>query len=402
MHGGPGTWLRGRAAVAGFGHTRYGRRGELSAAGTIPLVVEAVLGACEDAGIPPSELDGFSSYSGDSADAARLATALGIDELRFTAMGWGGGGGGMGGAYLYAAMAVATGQANYVAVTRGVIQPPEARFGSFAGMAVQRYPAMTSPGQAFALAARRHMHEFGTSIDHFGEVAINARLNAASNPDARFRDPITMEDHHSSRLIADPLRLFDFCMESDVGACCIVTSAERARDLRQPPAYIAGVSMGAPRRWGGGHFWFPQTGGTGYQMAPQDFTSAGHRTIADNLYANAGMGPGDVDVALIYDHFTPMVLMKLEDYGFVEPGESGPFVADGNIRRDGSLPVNTHGGNLAEVYADGMTHVFEAVRQMRGTSPNQIEGAEVALVVAGASPAPSGGLLITKDGGARP
>ena len=127
-----GSWLRGRTAVAGFGHTRYGKRGELSANGTFPLVLEAVLNACEDAGISPSEIDGFTSYSNDVADAGRLAMALGIDELRFTGMGWGGGGGGMGGAYLYAALAVASGQANYVAVTRGVIQPPEHRFGSFA------------------------------------------------------------------------------------------------------------------------------------------------------------------------------------------------------------------------------------------------------------------------------
>ncbi|MFC4944325.1 thiolase C-terminal domain-containing protein [Pseudonocardia sp. GCM10023141] len=310
----------------------------------------------------------------------------------------------MAGAFLSAAMAVATGQANFVAVTRGVVQPLGGRYGtvpSFRRDGVPRgaFPVLSSPGQAFALAARRHMHEFGTTEEHFGEIAVNNRRNAVTNPDARFREPITLDDHRNSRMIADPLRLLDFCLESDVGACCIVTTAERARDLPNPPAYVAAAATGAPRRWGGAHFWMAEGGGTGYQMSPADFTSAGHRTIAQRLYRDAGIGPSEVDVALIYDHFTPMVLLSLEDYGFVPRGESGPFVAEGNIRRTGSLPVNTHGGNHSEVYAHGMTHVFEAVRQIRGTSPNQVDGAEVALVVGGASPAPSGSLIITKHEG---
>lgn len=136
-------------------------------------------------------------------------------------------------------------------------------------------------------------------------------------------------------------------------------------------------------------------GGTGYQQAPADITSAGHRPLAERLYRNAGLTPQDIRIAEIYDHFSPMVLMALEDYGFVKPGESGPFAAEGNIRRDGALPVNTHGGNLAEVYAHGMTHVIEAVRQIRGISPNQIDNADVVLVAGGSSPSPSGGLILT-------
>lgn len=383
-----GSWLRDRAAIVGFGHTSYGRRGEHAERGYQSLVVEAVTRACEDAGISPRDIDGWTSYSNDPTDPGQLMSAFGNERVRFTAMGWGGGGGAMGGAYLYAAMAVATGQADIVAVTRGVIQTPLGRFGG-TGRAVPRFPGLQTPGQSFALAARRHMHRFGTTIDHFGEVAINARRMAATNPDARFRDPITMEDHHASPMIADPLRKLDFCMESDGGACVLVTSAERAADLRQPPVLISGVAMGAPYRWGMGMF-------GGNNMADDDFASAGQRTIAEDLYRNAGMGPSDVDVALIYDHFTPMVLMGLEDFQFVPKGESGPFVADGNIRREGSLPVNTHGGNLAEVYLHGMTHVFEGTRQLRGTSANQLDGPEVALVVAGSSPTPSGGILLRK------
>jgi acetyl-CoA acetyltransferase len=383
-----GTWLRDRAAIAGFGHTKYGKRGEHAARGYQSIVVEAVKNACDDAGISPADIDGWASYSDDPTDAAQLMNAFGTERVRFTAMGWGGGGGALGGAFMYAAMAVATGQSNCVAVTRGVIQTPMGRFGG-TGRAVPRFPGLQTPGQSFALAARRHMHLYGTSVEHFAEVAINARLNAANNPDARFRDPITFEDHQLSRMIADPLRLLDFCMESDGGACVIVTSAERAKDLRQPPVLLSGIAMGAPRRWGMGMF-------GGNNMSDEDFASAGQRTIAEDLYRYAGIGPNDVDVAEIYDHFTPMVLMGLEDFQFVKKGESGPFVADGNIRAGGALPVNTHGGNLAEVYLHGMTHVFEATRQLRGTSCNQVDGAEVALVVAGSSPTPSGGILLRK------
>ena len=216
-----GSWLRDKAAFVGFGHTRYGKRGELGDNGPVPMVIEAVLKACEDAGIDPADLDGFCSYSGDGVEAATLAGSLGIKQLRFTGMGWGGGGGAMGGSFLYAAMAVATGQANYVAITRGVVQGGAygRRFGGMGATSMPKYPLLVSPGQSFALAARRHMSVYGTTIDHFGEVAINARLNAANNPDARFRDPITMEDHHNSRMICDPLRLLDFCMESDSGNC---------------------------------------------------------------------------------------------------------------------------------------------------------------------------------------
>jgi acetyl-CoA acetyltransferase len=383
-----GTWLRDKAAIVGFGHTTYGTRGQHADRGYLSLVVEAVQKACDDAGISPKDIDGWSSYSGDPTDASQLATAFGCERVRFTAMGWGGGGGAMGGSYMYAAMAVATGQAEVVAVTRGIIQAGAARFGG-TGRAAPKFPGLQTPGQSFALSTTRHMHEYGTKVEHFAEVAINARRMAANNPEARFRDPITFEDHQASRSMASPLRMLDYCMESDGGACVLVTSAERAKDLKQPPVLIAGAAMGAPYRWGGGMF-------GGNNMSPDDFTSAGQRTIAEDLYRYAGMGPDDVDVALIYDHFTPMVLMGLEDFQFVKKGESGPYAADGNLGIDGPMPVNTHGGNLAEVYLHGMTHVFEGTRQLRGTSYNQKDGAEVALVVAGSSPTPSGGILLRK------
>jgi acetyl-CoA acetyltransferase len=380
-------WLRDRAAIVGFGHSAYGKRGQFAARGTTPLIVEAIIQACEDAGVSPADIDGYTSYSHDAVDPGTLAAGFGAQRLRFTAMGWGGGGGAMGGAYLYAAMAVAAGQADMVAVVRGITQPPDARFGGMGRGELPQYPEARTPAQTFAMQARRHMHEFGTTIDHFGEVAMSTRAYAANNPDARFREPMTMDDHHNSRLLADPIRLLDCCMESDGGTCVLVTTTERARDLKQAPVLISGVAMGAPRRWGLGAF-------GGFNMAARDYVSAGQRTIADDLYRNAGMGPSDVDVAMIYDHFTPMVLMGLEDFGFVAQGQSGPFVAEGNLRPGGALPTNTHGGNLSEVYLHGMTHVFEGVRQCRGTSANQQPDVETALVVCGASPAPSGAMLL--------
>lgn len=387
---GEGRWLRDKAAVVGFGHTAYGKRGEFAERGTTSLITEAVIKACDDAGVKPSDIDGYTSYSNDAVDPGSLAAAFGAERLRFTGMGWGGGGGSMGGAYLHAAMAVATGQADLVAVVRGLTQTPQTRYGMMGRGDPPRYPEVRTPAQTFAMQATRHMHEFGTTIDHFGEVAMSTRAYAVNNPDARFRTPITMEDHHASRLIADPIRLLDSCMESDGGCCVLIASTERARDLRQTPVLFAGIAMGAPRRWGTGAF-------GGYNMDLADYVSAGQRTIAQDLYRNSGMGPGDIDVAMIYDHFTPMVLMGLEDFGFVKQGESGPFVADGNLRPTGTLPTNTHGGNLSEIYLHGMTHVFEAARQIRGTSANQQPNVETALVVCGSSPAPSGAMLLRKD-----
>ncbi len=396
----PSNGIRGQAAIVGFGHTAFGKRGEFAERGTLSMAAEAIARACEDAGLSPREIDGFSGYSDDAANPAALASAFGCDELRLCSMVWGGGGAGMAGAFLHAAMAIATGQASVIAVHRSICQAEGQRFGQ--ALAQARLPAsmpelsFTTPfgqlsaAQMFALAARRHMHLYGTREDDFAEIAINARLMAAANPLARFRDPITLEDHRASRLIADPLRLLDCCMESDVAGALILVSAERARDLRHPPAYLRAAAMGSRYRWGQGMM------GAG-NMRESDFASAGQRGVAADLWRHAGLGPGDVDVALIYDHFTPMVLLGLEDFGFCKPGESAAFVKGGRIRAGGPLPVNTHGGNLAEVYAHGVTHVMEGVRQLRGTSCNQVEDCEVALVVAGSGPTPTSALLLTRQ-----
>jgi len=392
-------WLRGRAAVVGIGHTPWGRRGEYADTGHLRLVVEAITLACEDAGISPRDIDGYSSYA-SSVEPAELYAAFGAERLRYSSQTWGGGGGPLAGAFLNAAMAVATGQANYVVVHKVMTMEGTNRYGQAFAQMGQRARAipgamafsvpygLQSPGQMFALAARRHMAKYGTTTEHFAEVAINARLMAANNPEARFRTPITVEDHHDSAMVADPLRLFDFCMETDYGCAAIVTSAERAADLRQRPAYVRGAVMGAPRRFGAALM-------GSYNMPDDDFASAGQRTVAEDLYRLSDCGPGDFDALMVYDHFTAMVLMSLEDFGLCAKGEGGPYVAEGNLRRDSKLPTNTHGGNLAEAYAHGMSHVYEAVHQIRGTSHNQVDGAENVLVIAGASPAPTSGMILS-------
>ncbi len=234
--------------------------------------------------------------------------------------------------------------------------------------------------------ARRHMHEYGTRREAFAEIAINARLNASNRPKALMGAPISLDEYFGARMIAEPLCLYDCCMESDAAVAFITTSSERARDLRQKPAHVMACVHGGEVDWGTGFLW--------EAMSDDLFASSGNRSLAPKLYGKAGIGPADVDVALIYDHFTPLVVMQLEDYGFCRIGEGGPFVESGAIRMHGTIPVNPHGGHLAEAYVIGATHILEAVEQVRGTAINQVPGAEIALVTGGPSPLPNSSLLL--------
>jgi acetyl-CoA acetyltransferase len=247
-----------------------------------------------------------------------------------------------------------------------------------------------SPGHSFSLLTQRHMHLYGTTREHLAAIAISQRNNAIRRPTALQREPLTLDDYFNARVISDPLCLFDYTMETDGAVAVITTSAARARDLRQPPVYIMGSANGGMGRWGPAIF-------TYFQMPDEYFASSGHRPVAKRMYEMAGVGPDDVDVALLYDHFSPLVLMQLEDYGFCGIGEGGPFVAEGNHRwPEGKIPVNTHGGHLSEAYIIGMTHVREAVEQLRGVAVNQVEGAEIALVTGGPASLPVSGTLLRR------
>jgi acetyl-CoA acetyltransferase len=328
---------------------------------------------------------------------------LGIPSVRFTA-GLTGGGGGSAGSVGLAAAGVATGMADVV-VSLMTLQQANMRFGAsfapkggsgsagaYSAPSTPEYvfssnAGLMAPGQMFAMLVQRHMHLYGTTRDHLAEVAISTRNNAIRRPTSLMQEPLTRDDYFGARMISDPFCLYDYCMECDGAVAVVTTTPERARDLRHEPVYVMGAAQGGAGRWGQAITWMG--------MPDEMFATSGHRPIAKDLYAMAGVGPEDVDVALFYDHFTGMVLLQLEDYGFCGVGESGPFVADGNIRwPDGGLPVNTHGGNLSEAYIIGMTHVKEAVEQLRGTAVNQVADAEIALVTGGPASIPVSGLLL--------
>jgi acetyl-CoA acetyltransferase len=384
-----------KTAIVGVGTTDYYRRGQSLPLTLNELVCNAIIAAAADAGLSVQDIDGFSYYS-KGFDTNLIAQTLGMREINFSVVQTYGGNGSAGSVAI-ASTAVASGMAEVVVSVFGIQMTAHSRLNA----AIVEYLPPTperdfltpygawAPGHYFSLIARRHMHEYGTSREHFAEVVISQRQNAIRRPKSLQKDPLTLDEYFSARMISDPLCLYDYTMECDGAVAVITTTAERARDLRQTPAYVMGVATGGDGRWGGG---------IGWMGMPDDlFPSAGMEAVAKSLYGRAGIAPQDVDVALLYDHFSPMVLLQLEDFGFCGRGESGPFVADGNIRwPGGSIPVNTHGGNLSEAYIVGMTHVAEAVEQIRGTATNQVSDAQIALVTGAPSAAPVGAVLLRR------
>lgn len=388
-------------AIVGVGNTQYYRRGESVPRTTNEMACEAIINACADAGLSVHDIDGFAYYSGASAgytgklDTADFMEILGIPEVRFSAS-LTSGGGGSAGAIDLARSAIVAGNARVV-VTVMALQQSAQRLGTvFSAMAPDPMNSflmpsgLAGPGHLMAVLAQRHMHLYGTRREAFAEVAISTRLNAADRPQAMHRDPLTLEDYFKARMIAEPLCLYDFCQETDGAVAVITTGMDMARDLKQPPVPVVAAAHGGVRDWGRAFAWMG--------MPDEYFASAGNRPIAERLYRQADITSADIDVALLYDHFTPMVIMQLEDYGFCERGDGGAFVEGGAIRYDGgSIPVNTHGGQLSEAYVVGMTHIVEGVEQMRGTAVNQVGDAELALVTGGPASIPVSGLVLGRD-----
>ncbi|MDQ1499583.1 MAG: hypothetical protein QOI86_2923, partial [Actinomycetota bacterium] len=316
------------------------------------------------------------------------------------------GGAAPGGMIGQAVGAIRSGQANAVLAFRALNGRSGARFGragsgSGAGSGGGRRVGgggkydeffapygLVAPGHLFSLLARRHMIEFGTTEEHLGHIALACRARANANPAAQMRDrPLTMEDYLAARMISSPLRLFDYCLETDGACAVVVTSRERAEDGPQPPALIRAVAQSAGPE--------PQVGFLYPTLMRKSLTTQTSKALAGTLYRRAGLGPGDVDVAQFYDCFTITVLLQLEDYGFCPKGEGGPFAASGAIDKGGSLPINTSGGHLSEGYLHGLNHVVEGVRQIRGTSTSQVPGAEVCLVTSGL-PVTTSGLILRR------
>jgi len=391
----------GDVAIVGIGATPYYARGDSYPQTTLELAGKAILAACEDAGISVTQIDGFAYYSGAGAgygetfDTATFMETLGIPEVTFSAALTSGGGGSAGSIGL-ARAAILAGDATFV-VTVMALQQHKQRLGTIFGAAAlspQNSFLMPSglvgPGHLMSVLARRHMHLYGTRREAFAEIAISTRENARNRPKAQQREPLTLDDYFNARMIAEPLCLFDFCLETDGAVAVITTDVDRARDLRHPPVKVIAAAHGGRREWGRAFAW--------YGMPDPHFAASGHAPVAEHLYRKAGVGPADIDVALIYDHFAPMVLMQLEDYGFCAKGEGGPFVESGAIRYEGgTIPVNTHGGQLSEAYIIGMTQVMEAVEQIRGVATNQVPGAELALATGGPATLPVSGLIVGPD-----
>ncbi|MCS7480625.1 lipid-transfer protein [Umezawaea endophytica] len=383
--------VSGAAAVVGIGATEFSKD---SGRSELRLAAEAVRDALTDAGLEPSDVDGLVSFTMDSNTEIAVARELGIPELTFFSRIHYGGGAACA-TVQQAAMAVATGMAEVVVCYRAFNERSGHRFGQVQTAAAVgsvdnswSYPmGLGTPAAMVAMFARRYMHAHGATSEDFGRIAVVDRKHAATNPKAWFHErPITLEEHQSSRWIAEPLRLLDCCQESDGAVAIVVTSAERARDLRRPPAVIRAAAQGS------GTDQFTMT-----SYYRDDLTGLPEMgVVAKALWRQSGLGPSDVDVAVLYDHFTPFVLVQLEELGFCQRGEARHFIADGMLELDGGLPLNPHGGQLGEAYVHGMNGIAEAVRQVRGTAANQVRAVAHVLVTAGTG-VPTSGLVLGVD-----
>jgi acetyl-CoA acetyltransferase len=391
------TSIGDRAAIIGIGQTAFSKQ---SGKTEHRVACEAIAAAIADAGLRPQDIDGIVRYDIESNTELAVIYSLGIPHLRFFA-GVTSGGGAVCGTIVLAAMAVTTGQATNVVCFRARNRGKRSASGpgKFAGgrpwektppQLTDAYQyhipfGLVTPAQEMALIYRRHMHEYGTTTEHFGMVAVAQRAHAVRNPNAVMRRPLTLADHENSRWIAEPLRLLDCCLETDGACAVVVTAAERARDAPHPPAYVlAGAQAEGPI-----HIQLADY----FQHCREE---TGGRAVARQLYAMAGVTPADIDAAMFYDHFSPAVLLSLEDYGFCERGGSGPFVAAGNIAwPSGVLPVNTHGGSLSEAFIHGYNHLLEGVRQIRGTSACQVPDAELVLVTS-SNTDPTGAIILRR------
>jgi acetyl-CoA acetyltransferase len=378
------------AAIVGVGATPYYFRGQSAPQTLYELIGKAALAAVADAGLTVRDVDGLAFYA-NGFEPGLITETIGIPELNFSSV-ISAQGGGSAGVLDLAAMAIETGRAKAV-LCIGACQQSERRYGlALASLAPtpdsvwSRAAGLKGPGYALALLAQRHMHLYGTRRKAFAEVVMASRAFAATRPGAIRRKPLTLDEYMAAPMLADPLCRLDFCLETDGAVAFLVTSAERARDLAQRPVYIAASVHGGVREWGRAFFWL--------NMPDELFASAGGAHTAGRLYAQAGIGPANIDVALLYDHFSPLVVMQLEDYGFCPRGEGGAFVESGAIRMGGAIPVNPHGGHLSEAYVIGMTHIREAVEQLRGHAVNQVEGARFALVTGGPAPIPMSGAIL--------
>jgi acetyl-CoA acetyltransferase len=380
-------------AIVGIGATEFSKD---SGRSELQLAAEAVRASVADAGLEPADVDGLCTFTMETNPEIQVARAAGLGDLTFfSRIAYGGGAACA--TVQQAALAVAAGVADTVVCYRAFNERSGYRFGSgisrseptAEGIAmswVSSFGFMT-PAAWVAMFAQRYMHEYGATSEDFGRVSVADRKHAATNPKAWFYGkPITLEEHQASRLIVDPLRLLDCCQETDGGQALVVTTVERARDLAQTPAVVAGAAQGSAQG--------QESMISYYRDDIAGLPEMG--LVAQQLWEQSGITPDDVQTAVIYDHFTPFVLQQLEEFGFCKRGEAKDFIAGGAIELGGRLPLNTHGGQLGEAYLHGMNGIAEAVRQLRGTSVNQVPDVENVLVTAGTG-VPTSGLVLSAD-----
>jgi acetyl-CoA acetyltransferase len=374
-----------RAAIVGVGQTEFSKD---SGRSELQLAAEAVKAAIADAGLRPSDVDGFVSFTQDENDELDLMRSVGIQKSRWASR-TSFGGSGSAGTVQHAAAAVLSGMADVVVIYRAFNERSGQRFGQPAQMQLDPLNlylpfGLDTPAKMYSLWFQRYMDTYGLSNADFGLYSVQARKYAATNPRAWFHDrPITLDDHQNSRWIVEPiLRLLDCCQESDGGVALVVTTEERARDLWHPVVAIAAATHGNVIN---GSTLFNY-----YHADTARFAEA--ESVAEQLYATAGLTPLDIDVAMLYENFSPVVFYQLEAFGFCGLGEARDFIAEGNIAIDGAIPINTHGGLLGEGYIHGVNNIIEGVRQLRGSAANQVRGARNALVAAGVS-----GMILSTD-----
>ena len=386
--------LRNEVAIAGIGATEFSKSSGVS---ELSLAAQCIVAACEDAGVNPGEVDGLVSFTLDSTDEIEVARAVGANDLGFFSRVHYGGGAAVG-TIAQAAMAIATGQASTVVCYRAL----NGRSGKRMGQGVSGdiitsdlvhwswYMAygMLIPGSWIAMIANKYMHTYGVTREDLGRVAISQRNHALRNPRAwGYGKELTMEEYLATDPIAYPLCLYDFCQETDGGVAMLVTSTERARDLRRKPAVIRGVTQASTKG---------QEQMTSFYR-DELLSLPEMEMAAERVYAQAGLGPDDIDAACLYDAFTSEVIMQLESFGFCERGEGKDMVRDGALDIEGRLPNNTHGGLISEAYVHGMNNIAEGVRLIRGESTGQPNKPVEHVLVSSGVGVPTGALILGSD-----
>ena len=379
--------LKDAAAIVGIGETPFAKKLDGSEK---KLAAQAIIAALDDAGIDASEVDGLASYTMEATDEVEIAKNVGSGDVTFfSQVGYGGGAGPACVGLL--AMAVATGQCRVGVAWRSRKRGSGGRPWASAAQQLSAPARWTRPWgllrpvDEIALLTRRYMHEYGATRDHLANVALAVRKMANANPRAvMYQRTLTREEYMAARWISEPLCLFDNCLETDGALACVVVGAERARDARQAPAWIHAFGQGLPAQM---H--------TMINYWCEDPLRGPAWSCAEQLYRHSDIRPADVRVAQLYDAFTPLIPLSLEGYGFCGRGEGAAFTEDGGLELGGRLPVNTSGGGLSEAYVHGFNLINEGVRQIRGTSVNQVPGADTCLVTAGEG-VPTSAFLLRK------